>query len=321
MNPSLNFFVISIIMLFIAGAVKRSGFIDTLLDFSLKMGRTERQQSFLMLLIFYILSPLFLGIPLISGLQRKSGVFKDRKSALTFFTFSAIFGSMLLPFGNLRNMFLADYQNYIQPGAASSMLYFPHLFIFLYTSMLIIQAFSIPFIFGNNKPQLDIVVKRFRWQELVFSAIIYLFIVIYYGRKMYFAGLVLLSGIFIFSFVGKETLKKMDWWMLLVSIPAIPIFLFTKAHPLHFKQGWDIAIPFLSSGFINANISAYLFSEPLMNIPHIFVAIAAGAVIPVIGGYEFIYLFFIRKEKISWKLSILFAGIFIVLAAISQLMR
>ena len=316
MNPSLTFFVIVIIMLFVAGAINRSGFLDTLINSSLKMGKTERQQAFLLLLLFYILSPLFLSIPLISILQRKNGIFKDKMSGLTFFTVSSIFGSILLPFGNLRNMYLADFQYYIHPDGISSMLYFPHLFIFFYIAMLVVQAISIPFIFANNKSQLDIMVKRFRWQELVFSAIVYLFIIVYYGRKMYFAGLVLLSGIFIFSFVSKETIKKMDWWLLLVSVPAIPIFLFSKVHPLHIKKWWDIVVPFLSSGVINANVSAYLFTEPLMNIPHIFIAITAGAAIPVIGGYEFIYLYFIKKEKISFKISSMFLGIFVILSII-----
>jgi len=316
MNPALNFFVVTIIMLFVAGAINRSGFLDTLINFSLKMGKTERQYAFLLLLLFYILSPLFLGIPLISILQRKNNIFNNRRSGLTFFTFSSIFGSILLPFGNLRNMYLADFQYYIHPDGVSSMLYFPHFFIFFYLSMLIIQAISIPFIFSNRRLGVDITIRRFRWQELIFSVIVYLFIIVYYGRKMYFAGLVLLSGIFIFSFVSKETIKKIDWWLLLVSIPAIPIFLWTKVHPSKIYGISFYIIPFISSGIINSNIAAYLFTEPLMNIPHIFTAITAGSAIPIIGGYEFIYLYFIKKEKISLKISGIFVGIFIILSII-----
>ena len=113
MNPALYFFVISIIMLFVAGAISKSGIIDTLIDAGLNMGSSDRSRAFILLVIFYIFSPLFLGIPLLSGVLKRKGAFNNRKSSTTFFIFSAIAGSILLPFGSLRGMYLADYYFYI----------------------------------------------------------------------------------------------------------------------------------------------------------------------------------------------------------------
>ena len=317
MNPGLYFFTVSIIMLFIAGAILRSGFIDTLMDMVVSMGNTERIRAFLLLIVFYIFSPLFLGIPLISVLIKRKDIFERRDISLTFFTFSAIFGSIILPFGSLRGMYLADYYYYVKPDFIPSILLFPAFFFMPWIVMLVVQAVSIPFLFKNKSYEIgEIRIRKFRWQELVFSGIVFLFIIMYYARKMYFAGLVLLSGIFIFSFVGKDTLKKIDWWLLLFSIPAIPIFLFTKTHPIHLKKVIDFVVPYISSPFITANLSAYIFTEPLMRFKYIFIGITAGASVPLLGGYEFIYLYFIKKEKISWLLSGIFSGIFLLVSVL-----
>jgi hypothetical protein len=314
-HPPIAYLFVILMLAFMAASIKRSKIIDFIGEKFLK-GANEKTATMKLVALSHILAPFFLSFVLISCFENWILRFKEKEKSLTLLVASAIMGSIITPFGNLRNIFIV-----IALGKGTPNLSFPA-FIAIMLPLWIASLFTLLavtyFICGENIIKETNSTVEWKRTELIFSIILLFFVFGYFNVGKHYnlnlIGLIILGGVFCIAFMGTEPLKAVNWWLF------IPVGVcFIVFYTLHFLplSGMELA-PWIiySAGSIgSAGLSSNLLSciLPLLNYDKsiILYSVAAGSLAGMLGSYETIWIWARGRTKI--KLSLMFKLFLIVL--------
>ncbi len=291
------------IMLVYAASLKKSGLFDIFFQEVFK--RTGPKTGFLIVLtIIYFFSPLFLIPVLIGSIQDISMRYKNKNIALSILLSALTFGSVILPFGNPRNFYYIIYYKSVNgtPLFFSEFLriMFPiwimMYFVILFTAIIVLKP--------ELNGEISLRSKKFRYKEIIFVSFLLIFIIAYAMGKMNFLGFFFVTGFFIFTFVGKDTLKKVEWWMLIPISLSIPLGILIFTHPVKMTGIFTYLVTFFSSGIITSDVSTFIFPYPLAKPINFLYGISAGATFGILGSSLSIYLW--KKGRVKPDMRTLF---------------
>ncbi|RKZ19786.1 hypothetical protein DRQ17_00330 [bacterium] len=310
----LKFFMLNLIFLLFAATLDRSGLIKRIMDLGVKKG--GRVGFHILLSTIFILSPLYLFPVFLYRLPNVSKRINKEKTGLTLLMAAVMLGSILLPFGNQRNLFFSTYFITTREGFSPLRELVPHIwpYWFLLLAFLNLVAYLLRVEVQDNLVKLE----KVRYQELILSGIALFFIFPFAMGKLNFLGFIFLTGFLFFAFISKETIKRVRWWFLLPPAIAIPLSMMPLKIPVPLKGLPMLFVPFISSGFITSDLSAIVFSSIRINMPTIIMGVAGGSLLGLWGGFELIYIYFIRKERFKPVLLSLI-GVFVFLLGLLTL--
>ncbi|MEO0294082.1 MAG: hypothetical protein ABIN61_07695 [candidate division WOR-3 bacterium] len=316
------YFFLVLFLSFMSASIKQSKVIDF---FGEKiLGEKNSRKAILMLIaLSYLLSPFFLSFVLITYFRNWILRFEEKAKTLTLLILSTLIGSIITPFGNLQNVFIVLAFGNGKPGISISS------FVSIMLPLWVSGFFALVLIsyFISKGEEIKNIRKsvKIRKKELVFSIILFLFILGYFniGRQYNFnlLGLIIIGGIFSLVFMGMETLKAVNWELLIpVGISFVFYYLF-KYLPI----GIFNVNPFIiysigvlgASGF-SSNVLAFILPFLSRNVSFILYSISVGSIASVFGCYELILLFIRTKEEKINK--VLLFGVFMVFLVISILL-
>jgi len=310
----LKFFMLNLIFLLFAATLDRSGLIKRIMDLGVKKG--GRVGFHILLSTIFILSPLYLFPVFLYRLPNVSKRINKEKTGLTLLMAAVMLGSILLPFGNQRNLFFSTYFITMREGFSPLRELVPHIWPYwvLLLAFLNLVAYLLRVEVQDNLVKLE----KVRYQELILSGIALFFIFPFAMGKLNFLGFIFLTGFLFFAFISKETIKRVRWWFLLPPAIAIPLSMMPLKIPVPLKGLPMLFVPFISSGFITSDLSAIVFSSIRINMPTIIMGVAGGSLLGLWGGFELIYIYFIRKERFKPVLLSLI-GVFVFLLGLLTL--
>ncbi len=310
----LKYFMLNLIFLLFAATLDRSGLIKRIMDLGVKKG--GRVGFHILLSTIFILSPLYLFPVFLYRLPGVSKRINKEKTGLTLLLAAVMLGSILLPFGNQRNLFFSTYFITMREGFSSLRELVPHIWPYwvLLLAFLNLVAYLLMVEVKDNLVKLE----KVRYQELILSGIALFFIFPFAMGKLNFLGFIFLTGFLFFAFISKETIKRVRWWFLLPPAIAIPLSMMPLKIPVPLKGLPMLFVPFISSGFITSDLSAIVFSSIRINMPTIIMGVAGGSLLGLWGGFELIYIYFIRKERFKPVLLSLI-GVFVFLLGLLTL--
>ncbi len=310
----LKFFMLNLIFLLFAATLDRSGLIKRIMDLGVKKG--GRVGFHILLSTIFILSPLYLFPVFLYRLPNVSKRINKEKTGLTLLMAAVMLGSILLPFGNQRNLFFSTYFITTREGFSPLRELVPHIWPYwvLLLAFLNLVAYLLRVEVQDNLVKLE----KVRYQELILSGIALFFIFPFAMGKLNFLGFIFLTGFLFFAFISKETIKRVRWWFLLPPAIAIPLSMMPLKIPVPLKGLPMLFVPFISSGFITSDLSAIVFSSIRINMPTIIMGVAGGSLLGLWGGFELIYIYFIRKERFKPVLLSLI-GVFVFLLGLLTL--
>jgi hypothetical protein len=317
-HPPIAYLLVTLMLAFMAASIKRSKIIDFIGERILK-GKNEQTATMMLIALSYVLAPFFLSFVLISCFENWILRFKEKEKTLTILVVSAIMGSIITPFGNLRNIFIS-----IALGKGSPAIEFTSfvsIMLPLWIASFIISLAAAYFICKKNEIKETNINVEWRKPELIFSIILMFFVFGYFNvGKNYninIMGLIILGGIFCVVFMGTGPLKAVNWWLLIpVGISFVIYYLFDFFTIPEFNLNpWII---YLSGSIGSAGLSSNLFSFvlPLLisNKNIILYSVAVGSIAGILGSYETILIW--KKGRTKLKFNLLF-NMFAILLSIS----
>lgn len=315
--PPAGYTAVVLFLLFAAAGIKRSRIIDFLGEKILEFN-SERTSTMMLISLTYVLSPFFLSFVFLSNFSKWSVRIDSNRKVLTLLIISTLMGSIILPFGNLRNIYINLFLGMGEPGINISQ--FVLTMIPLWTAGLVILLTIAYFLLDDRTIKQRKTDEKWRWKELVFSLILYAFIFAYFntgGRvNLNILGFLFLAGAFSFAFMGIETLKEVNWWVFIpVGISFIVYFLLGYGE-------WSIgAFPgFLGgsilSGIFSSNITAFFIPFIEVKSGFMLYAAAAGSIAGIFGSYETIFYWIKDRKAFNLKLILEIYGIFLVIALV-----
>ncbi len=291
MNPGVIYLYSLFVLLVYAGGLRRSGLPGWLVE---KLcGKRERTSLILLVIFSFLLSPIFLGFELLSHYRFLD---IDRRKKTILFS-SVVSGSIVLPIGNMRNLYVFSYLHYLHPENPPGLSPFLPL-IYLYSFLLVIHLVLAWIVGGNEKVRFSSP-QRVRWQEIVFSGFILLFTTPYMTGRLHFPGYIVLTGILIFAFVSRETLKLTRWEFLLSAPFAIVISFILARFPLNPPTPFEFAASSILPWLFSSTLLSFVLSSPMVNFTHLLFGLSCGS---LAGG---INLFEYRKLRFEIDLRIL----------------
>lgn len=308
-HPPISYFFTVLIILFAAAGIKKSRSIDVLAE-SIMKNNNERNALMMLSSLSYILAPVFLLFVLISSFEKWTLRFKNKSRALTLLTSSALMGSILLPFGNLRNIYISIFRGGGNPGPG--MINFIRTLLPLWiTGFIIVMVFTYVYTERENISSKKSK-NKFRWKELLFASILLFFIIIFFSGKMNVIGFTFITGAFTFAFMSKETFKEVDWWVLIPVILSFPVFYLLRTINIEISSWPGFIMGTLSSSIITSNITAYALPHMLTADKFIIYAVSLGSLGGIAGSAATIWLFRKSRTDIEWKLMFKIYGVFLI---------
>ncbi len=311
--PPFAFFLPIFILLFATASIKRSRIIDYFGEIILN-NTNERTATLSLVTFSYILSPFFLSFVLISSFDKWLLRFKNQSRISVLLLASTILGSSILPFGNLRNIYITIFLGGGSPGINLSS--FASIMLPLWITGLIILLVYAYFSTGKGEIKGKKTKTKWRWKELVFSGILLIFIIAYFNGKMSLLGFLFITGTFTFAFISMETLKQLDWWVLIPAAFAFVVYYLIHNYPFTL----NIWVGFLTGGiaslFLSSNIISYVL--PFTGIENHFLlyAISVGGLGGILGTAESIFMWRKARIKLDWKFMLKIYGIVFLVALI-----
>lgn len=301
---------------FMSASIKRSKIIDFIGEKFLK-GTNEKTATMKLIALSHILAPFFLSFVLISCFENWILRFKEKEKSLTLLVASAIMGSIITPFGNLRNIFIV-----IALGKGTPTFSFSA-FIATMLPLWIASLFTLLavtyFICEENIIKETSSTVEWKRTELIFSIILLFFVFGYFNVGKHYnlnlIGLIILGGVFCIAFMGTEPLKAVNWWLFIPVGVCFVVFYILYFLPL---SGMELApwiiYPLGSIGSAGLSSNLLSFILPLLNSDKsiILYSVAAGSLAGMLGSYETIWIRARGRTKI--KLSLMFQLFFIVLS-------
>jgi len=317
-HPPIAYLFVTLILAFMAASIKRSKIIDFIGEKILK-GTNEKTATMKLVALSHILAPFFLSFVLISCFENWILRFKEKEKTLTLLVASAVMGSIITPFGNLRNIFIS-----IALGKGTPTISFPA-FISIMLPLWIASLFTLLavtyFICEENVIKETNSTLEWKKTELAFSIILLFFVFGYFNVGKHYnlnlIGLIILGGVFCITFMGTEPLKAVNWWLFIPVGVCFVVFYILYFLPLPGIKlsPWIIysAGSIGSAGF-SSNLLSFIL--PLLNYDKsiILYSVAAGSLAGILGSYETIWIWARGRTKI--KLSLMFK-LFLIFLSIS----
>lgn len=305
-HPPIAYLFVTLMLAFMAASVKKSKIIEFIGEKFLK-GTNERTATLMLVVLSYILAPFFLSFVLIFCFENWILRFKEKEKTLTLLVASAIMGSILTPFGNLRNVFISISLGKGAPDIGFSS--FISIMLPLWISSLFIMFAATYFLCEKNPIKETNSTVEWKKAELIFSVILLFFIFGYFNVGKYYninlIGLIILGGFFCIAFMGTEPLKAVNW-LLFIPVGAsfiIYYLLYFLSTPEFKLNPWIIysAGSIGSAGF-SSNILSYILPLINGNKSIILYSVAVGSLAGILGSYETIWIWAKGRTKIKWSL-------------------
>ena len=316
---------LTLILAFSAASVKRSKIIDLMGEKILK-NTNEQKATMMLVALSHIMAPFFLSFVLISSFDKWILRFEEKEKTLTILIASTIMGSVLTPFGNLRNLYIS-----IASGSGS-----PSLSIYNFVSIMLPLWIASLFIFltvsyfmcEKNKIKETSSSVKFQKADLLFSIILMFFVFGYFNINKHYnltlSGLIILGGIFCIIFMGRGPLRAVNWWIF------IPVGIsFVVFYILYFFPISSVDLPYwivscagsigsagFSSNFLSFIIPSFTNNEKLM-----LYTMSVGSLAGILGSYEAIWIWAKGRTKIKWKLMFVLFAIFLPVSLIILFFR
>ena len=215
-HPPIAYLFLTIILAFGAASIKRSKIIDFFGEKILK-NTNEQKATMMLVALSHITAPFFLSFVLISSFEDWILRFKEKEKTLTLLVASTIMGSILTPFGNLRNIYMSIATGKGTPTFSTHN--FVSIMLPLWIASLLVFLSAAYFICKKNKIKDSNISIKWKKADLIFSLILLLLVFGYFNIDKHFnitiSGLIILGGIFCIVFMGTGPLKAVNWWVLL----------------------------------------------------------------------------------------------------------
>ncbi len=324
-HSPISYFFVILVLAFIAASIKRSKIIDLLGEKILK-DTNEQTATMMLVALSHILAPFFLSFVLISSFEKWVLRFQEKEKTLTLLVASTIMGSILTPFGNLRNVFISIALGDGSP--AFSIDKFISIMLPLWiTSLLVFLTIAY---FICKKDKIKETSSSIEWikSDLVFSLILLFFIFGYFNVDRHYnlniIGLIILAGVFCIAFMGTEPLKAVNWWLFIpVGVSFVVFYLFyllpipdIKLNPWILYSTGSIGSTWLTSNLLSFILPLFKNNEKI-----ILYSISIGSLAGILGSYEAIWIWAKGRTKISWKLMFYLFAIFLPISIIILFLR
>jgi len=324
-HPPIAYVFLTFILAFSAASIKRSKIIDLIGEKILK-NTNEQKATMMLVALSHIMAPFFLSFVLISSFDKWILRFEEKEKTLTLLVASTIMGSILTPFGNLRNIYISIASG---NGVPSLSIYnFVSIMLPLWIASLLVFLAASYFICEKNEIKETSISVKWQKADLVFSLILLFFVFGYFNIAKHYnltlPGLIILAGIFCIVFMGRGPLHAVNWWLF------IPVGIsFVVFYILHFFPVTGVNLPFwiiysagsvgsagFSSNFLSFIISSFTNNEKLM-----LYSVSVGSLAGIFGSYEAIWIWAKGRTKINWKLMFVLFAIFLPVSVIILFFR
>jgi len=324
-HPPIAYVFIILILAFAAASIKRSKIIDFLGEKILK-DTNEKTATMMLIGLSHILAPFFLSFVLIASYDKWILRFQEKEKTFTLLVASTIMGSILTPFGNLRNVFVSIALGKGNPTL--SIYNFVSIMLPLWIASLLVFLTIAYFICEKNKIKETSSTVEWRKAELVFSFILLLLVFAYFNIDKHFNvtlfGLVMLGGVFCITFMGTGPLKAVNWWLFIPVEVCFAVFYSAYFFPITGIK-LDPWIIYSAGSIGSAGFSSNLFSFVLPHLTSneklILYSISVGSLAGIFGSYEAIWIWAKGRTKIKWNLMFTLFTIFLPISLIILFLR
>jgi len=324
-HPPIAYLFVTLMLAFAAASIKRSKVIDFLGEKILK-DKNEQTATMMLICLSHVLAPFFLSFVLISSFEKWILRFQEKEKTLTILVASTIMGSILTPFGNLRNIFISIALGKGNPTL--SIYNFVSIMLPLWIASLLVFLTIAYFICEKNKIKETSSTVKWRKAELAFSLILLFFVFGYFNVDKHYSlnifGLIILGGVFCVAFMGTGPLKAVNWWLFVpVGVSFVVYYL------LYFFPLTDIRLaPWIiysagsigSAGF-SSNLLSFILPTLTSNEKFILYSISVGSLAGIFGSYEAIWIWAKGRTKIKWSLMFTLFAIFLPISLIIFFLR
>ncbi len=310
---------------FIAASIKRSKVIDFIGEKILK-DKNEQTATMMLIGLSHILAPFFLSFVLISSFEKWILRFQEKEKTLTILVASTIMGSILTPFGNLRNIFISIALGKGNPTL--SIYNFVSIMLPLWIASLLVFLTIAYFICAKNKIKETSRTVEWRKAELAFSLILLFFVFGYFNVDKHYSlnlfGLIILGGVFCVAFMGTEPLKSVNWWLFIpvgVSFVIYYLLYFFPITDIKLNPWIIYSAGSIGSAGLSSNLLSFIFPFLKSNEIFILYSISVGSLAGIFGSYEAIWIWAKGRTKIKWRLMFTFFVIFLPISLIILFLR
>lgn len=324
-HPPISYALVVLVLAFIAASIKRSKIIDFFGEKILK-DANEQTATMMLVALSHILAPFFLSFVLISSFEKWVLRFQEKEKTLTLLVASTIMGSILTPFGNLRNVFIS-----IALGNGSPTLSIDNFISIMLplwiTSLLVFLTIAY---FLCKKDKIKETSSSLEWtkSDLIFSLILLFFIFGYFNVDKYYnlniIGLIILAGVFCIAFMGTEPLKAVNWWLFIPvggSFIVFYLFYFLPIQDINLNPWILYSTGSIGSAGLTSNLLSFILPLFKNNEKLILYSISIGSLAGVLGSYEAIWIWARGRTKIKLSLMYLIFAIFLPISYIIFFLR
>jgi hypothetical protein len=310
---------------FMAASIKRSKIIDFIGEKILK-STNEQTATMKLVALSHILAPFFLSFVLISSFENWTLRFKEKEKTLTLLVASAIMGSIITPFGNLRNIFIS-----IALGKGTLSLSIPafvSIMLPLWIASLVTFLAVTYFLCKKNPIKETSSTVQLRKPELAFSIILLFFVFGYFNVEKHYnlnlIGLIILGGVFCIAFMGTDPLKAVNWWLFIPVGFSFAVYYLLYLFPLPDLKlnPWIIySVGCIGSAGFSSNFLSFILPLLKYNETLILYSISVGSLAGILGSYEAIWIWAKGRTKIKWSLMFKLFVIFLPISLIILFLR
>ncbi len=310
-HPPIAYLISVLMLLFAATSIKRSRIIDFFGEKILK-DSNEKSATLMLIALSYILSPLFLSFVLVSSFDKWILRFNNKKKTLTFLLASTLLGSSILPFGNLRNTYITIFLGDGKPGISISS--FASIMLPLWIIGLVILLVMAYRLCEEKEIKEKKTKTKWRWKELLFAFILFIFIIAYFNKKLNLLGFFFLAGAFSFAFIGIDTLKQVDWWLLIPVGISFVVYYLLKGYSFYLNPWAGYALGSIGSSAVTSNLLSFLLPFSGINKNVLIYSVTVGSLGGFLGSVEGIWLQRRGRSTIDLKLMLKIYVIFFIIA-------
>ena len=317
-HPPIAYAFLTLILGFSAASIKRSNIID-LLGEKILMNANEQKATMMLIALSHIMAPFFLSFVLIASFDKWVLRFEEKEKTLTLLVASAIMGSILTPFGNLRNLYLSIASG---NGVPSISIYsFVSTMLPLWVASLIFFLVVAYFICKKNEVKNANIRVEWKKADLIFSLFMLFFIFGYFNIGRYYnltlPGLIILAGIFCIVFMGTGPLKAVNWYLFIpvgVSFAVFYILLFFPITGIKLPLWMLYSAGSIGSAGLSSNFLSFIIPSLTNNETLMLYSLSVGGLAGIFGSYEAIWIWVKGRTRIDWKLMFLLFFFFLLIS-------
>lgn len=280
----------------------------------------------MLVVLSHIMAPFFLSFVLISTFDKWILRFQEKEKIFTLLIASTIMGSILTPFGNLRNIYISIA---LGKGAPSLSIYnFTSIMLPLWIASLLVFLAVTYFICKKNKIKDTSSSVKWKKAELIFSLILLFFVFGYFNIDKHYnislSGLVILGGVFCIVFMGTGPLKAVNWWVFVpvgTSFAVFYIFYFFPITGINLPPWIIYSAGSVGSIGLSSNLLSLITPSLSNDAKLLLYSVSVGSLAGIFGSYEAIWIWLKGRTKINWKLMFVLFVVFLPISIIILFLR